>query len=144
MIDNSLHIEYSIEINANTTKVWDALTNPDKIKEYLYGTETVTTWKVGAPIVFQGEYEGTTYKDKGVVLENNENKVLKYSYWSSFSGMPDTPDNYHTVAYELEPISDQCTKFTWKQAGFSSEEKKQHTNDNMPDFMKHIKQVAEA
>ena len=144
MIDNNLQIEHSIEINASATKVWDALTNPDKIKEYLYGTETITTWKVGAPIVFQGQYEETTYKDKGVVLENNENKALKYSYWSSFSGMPDTPENYHTVAYELEPISDQCTKFTWKQAGFGSEEKRQHTNDNMPDFMKHIKQVAEA
>lgn len=51
-----LTITLSIEISADKAKVWDALTNPEKIKIYLFGTETLTDWKTGSEIIFQGEY----------------------------------------------------------------------------------------
>ena len=51
---NDLIVSKSIIVNANNDKVWKALTNPEIIKEYLYGTETLTDWKVGSEIIFQG------------------------------------------------------------------------------------------
>lgn len=85
---------------------------PEKIKVYLFGTETITDWKIGSPIIFQGEYDGHKYKDKGNVLENVKNETLKYDYWSKFSGLEDKPDNYSIVTYHIENISDNKVGFT--------------------------------
>ena len=57
-MNRNLKVSKSIEVNSNAKKVWDALTNPGKIKVYLFGTETITDWQIGSPIIFQGEYEG--------------------------------------------------------------------------------------
>ena len=56
-MNRNLKVSKSIEVNSNAKKVWDALTNPGKIKVYLFGTETITDWQIGSPIIFQGEYE---------------------------------------------------------------------------------------
>ena len=52
---DDLIVSESIEINTEPDKVWEALTNPEIIKEYLFGTQTITDWKVGSDIIFQGE-----------------------------------------------------------------------------------------
>ena len=88
-------------IKASPAKVWDALTNPQLIKEYLFGTDCTSDWKVGSPIRYTGLWEGKRYEDKGTVLEAVPNKLLKATYWSSFSGKPDVPENYSTVTYEI-------------------------------------------
>ena len=79
----------NIKIQSTPEKVWNVLTNPEKIKEYLFGTEVKTDWEVGSPIIFQREYNGQKYLDKGNVIEKKENKLLKYNYWSGFSGLED-------------------------------------------------------
>ena len=88
------------------------LTDPEKIKIYLFGTETITDWNVGSPISFQGNYEGQTCHDKGNVLEVEKNKILKYNYWSSFSGLKDQLENYAVVTYKLEQKNTGQTVFT--------------------------------
>jgi len=43
----------SVEIQAPPEQVWDALTDPAKIRTYFMGNADVTTtWKVGDPITF--------------------------------------------------------------------------------------------
>ena len=143
MIDNHLSVTGTIEINASAEKVWKGLTDPSIIKDYLFGTETITDWKPGSPVVFQGEYEGHKYRDKGVVKENIPNKLISYSYWSGFSGLEDKPENYCTVTYELEKISDSKTKLGWTQTGFANEKSYEHSKNGMDDFMKKIKEVIE-
>jgi uncharacterized protein YndB with AHSA1/START domain len=138
-----LQVSESIEINASASKVWEGLTTPRIIKEYLFGTETVTDWKVGSEIIFQGEYEGHKYRDRGVVLENVLNKKIRYSYWSGFSGLEDKPENYSTVVYTLEPLGESKTKFTWTQIGFASEQNQQHSAAGLEAFLKKIKEVIE-
>jgi uncharacterized protein YndB with AHSA1/START domain len=59
-----LTLNKSITINAPRQTVWDAITKPELIKKYFFGTNTVTTWKVGTPIFFRGEWEGKPYEDK--------------------------------------------------------------------------------
>ncbi len=59
----------SITINAPVNKIWQALTDPAQIKEYLFGTNTVSDWKKGSPITYEGELEGKKYQDKGTIID---------------------------------------------------------------------------
>ena len=64
-MDKTLIASSSIKIKSTADQIWNILTSPENIKIYLFGTETITDWKIGNPIVFQGDYEGHKYKDKG-------------------------------------------------------------------------------
>ncbi|MFD2936487.1 SRPBCC family protein [Spirosoma flavum] len=138
-----LIVSKSIDVNANLSTVWQALTTPEIIKEYLFGTETVTDWQVGSPIIFQGEYEGHIYQDKGVILENILNEQLTYSYWSGFSGVEDKPENQSIITYTLTKIGDNQTRFTWTQKGYATEEVYHHSKDGMDEFLEQIKGIME-
>jgi len=98
---NTFIAQAGITINAPPTRVWDALTQPDLIKQYLFGTQVTTNWEVGSPIVYEGIWEGKAYKDKGTILQVEPGKLLVSTYWSALSGLPDIPENYQTVRYEL-------------------------------------------
>jgi uncharacterized protein YndB with AHSA1/START domain len=137
-----LTITLSIEISADKAKVWDALTNPEKIKIYLFGTETLTDWKTGSEIIFQGEYQGQQYKDKGTILDIKTNELLQYSYWSGFSGLEDKPENYSLVTYKLETANDN-TLLTLTQKGFVNEQAQQHSQTNWTNVLQQIKQMTE-
>jgi len=142
-MNKSLKVSKSIEINAKGEQVWDALTNPEKIKVYLFGTETITDWKVGSPIIFQGEYEGHKYKDKGNVLVNEANVLLQYNYWSQYSGLEDTLENYAIVTYKIDAKTDKSVLFTWTQEGFSSQEGYEHTENTLYGMLEQIKNLVE-
>ena len=45
---NTMTAKASIKINADKNEVWDALTNPDKIKQYFFGTNANSDWKKGS------------------------------------------------------------------------------------------------
>lgn len=138
-----LSVSKSINIKATPQKVWEVLTKPELIKEYLYGTEALTTWKKGSEVFFQGEYNGQQYKDHGTVLENIRNKKLSYSYWSGFSGMEDKPENYSSISYELKKLTNEETELTWVQHGFSTEENYNHSLDGTISLLNEIRKIAE-
>jgi len=138
-----LQVSESIVINAGAARVWNVLTNPEIIKEYLFGTQTVTDWKVDSEIVFQGEYEGHKYRDHGVIKENIHHKRISYSYWSGFSGLEDKPENYGMVIYDLAPVDSHHTTFTWTQKGYPDEDRQKHSQSGMKAFLEQIKGIAE-
>lgn len=140
---NDLIVSQSVNINTDLNKVWKGLTTPEIIKEYLYGTETVTDWKVGSEIIFQGEYQGHKYRDKGVILTNIINEELSYSYWSGFSGLEEKPENFSTVIYSLKRNDDTTTLFTWTQKGFANEDGYNHSKNGMIAFLENVKKVIE-
>ncbi len=142
-MDKNLIASQSIEINAKAENVWETLTNPEKIKIYLFGTETITDWKVGSTIIFQGNYNGQQYKDKGNVIKSLENKVLSYNYWSGFSGLEDKLENYSLVTYKIETISINKVKFTWTQKGFANKDGQCHTEQGLKTMLEQIKKLAE-
>src|SRR5215211_448086 len=100
-MNNKLTAEATTTIDAPTSKVWQALVNPEIIKQYLFNTEVISDWKVGSPIIYRGEWEGKPFEDKGEILAMEPEKLLKSTHWSPLSGVPDSPENYHTVAYTL-------------------------------------------
>lgn len=120
-------MQISITIAASVDKVWEALTRPELIKKYLFGTETVTDWIPGKPIYFRGVWEGKHYEDKGKVLEFQKPHRISYTHWSNFSGKPDLPENYVTVTYELRALSGS-TVLTVSQNCLEHEQERCETN----------------
>ena len=59
----------SVTIDAPAARVWQALTDPAKVRQYMHGTNLATDWRVGSPISWSGEWRGKAYEDKGVVLD---------------------------------------------------------------------------
>ena len=131
------------DVNADVAKVWNALTNPAIIKEYFFGANTVTDWEVGSEIAFEGEYQGTKYRDHGVILENDLHERISYTYWSGFNGLADEPENYSLVIYALKPKSGNLTELSWTMKGYATEAGYNHSKDGMPAFMAQIKGIIE-
>ena len=129
-------------INTPASKVWDALTNPSLIKQYLYGTEVKSDWKVGSPITYKGEWEGKSYEDKGEILQIEPNKLLVSTFWSSLAGLPDVPENYKTVRYELSPEG-TGTKLTITQDNNASQEEADHSAQNWNTVLGKLKEPLE-
>jgi len=98
---NKLSVKTGININAPVSKVWQALTDPAMIKEYLFGTNTVSDWKKGSSITYSGEWEGKQYEDKGNIIDIVPEKLLHTTYFSGMSGKEDKSENYNIVTYTL-------------------------------------------
>jgi len=120
MINRDLKIEISERFVEPVADVSNALTDKESVKKYFFSTELNTDWKVGSPITFSGNWEGQTYEDKGKILEIEKDKLLRYSYLSSFSGLPDLPENYSTVTYQLK-AENEGSVLTVTQQGFHDE-----------------------
>jgi uncharacterized protein YndB with AHSA1/START domain len=141
-MNNKFTAQATTLVNAPASKVWDALTNPSLIKQYLYGTEVTSDWKVGSPITYRGEWEGKSYEDKGEILQIEPDKLLVSTFWSSLAGLPDLPENYKTVRYELLPESDG-TKLTIIQDNNATQEEADHSTQNWTTVLDKLKELLE-
>lgn len=138
------HIAHaSISINAPRARVWDALVNPEVIKQYFFGTTVVSDWKVGGPIVWKGEWQGKAYEDKGVLLRMEPERLLEYSHFSPLSGVADTPENYHTITIEVTDEGAQ-TLVSLSQDNNASEEEREHSEGMWGMMLASLKKVLEA
>ncbi len=98
-----LQVKNKIVINATAAKVWDALTNPEQTKKYMFGCETVSDWKVGSPLLWRMFHEGNeVIAVKGSIVDIKPEKLLAYTVIDPNNpAIPDVPKNYLTVTYEL-------------------------------------------
>ncbi len=116
------HVAHAeVTVDAPPQEAWSALTDPARIKEWMVGTTVTTTWEVGSPITWQGEYDGHPYEDKGEVLEVDAPRRLSVTHYSPLMGQQDRPENYHTVNYEVEAV-DGGSRVTLDQDGNESSE----------------------
>ena len=132
----------SITINAPVTKVWDALVEPEAIKQYMFGTNVVTDWRVGSPITWKGEWQGKSYEDKGVILRFEPTRILQYSHFSPLSGLADKPENYHTVTIELSGEGNQ-TRVSLTQDNNATEKAREHSEKNWEMMLAGLKKFVE-
>ena len=142
-MDAKLTAKASTSIHAPASKVWDALTKPELIKQYFFGTNVVTDWKVGSPIYYRGEWQGRLYEDKGKILEVEREKRLVSTHWSPLAGVPDSPENYHTVTYVLSEHNGS-TDVTVSQDNNASEEEKVHSEENWKMVLSGLKKLLES
>jgi len=141
-MSKGLVVTKSVFIDADPAAVWDALVNPKKIKQYLFGTDTISDWKVGSRITYKGEWQGKQYEDGGTILQLVPEKIFQSTYWSSMSGKEDKPENYATVTYELAK-QDSGTLLSLTQDNCETEEQKKHLEENWSMVLAGLKKVAE-
>ena len=135
------------DVAAAPERVWTALTEPEQIAAYMDGSNVTTTWEVGSPITWDGEYEGREYQDKGEVLTYDEPHVLSVTHYSPMMGQPDEPENYHTLVYMLTATGSgdaQVTHLELTQDGNESEEQAEQFSQNWQSMLDGLKALVEA
>jgi len=142
IMNRGLIAKASITVNASVTTVWDALTNPETIKQYMFGTEVVSNWKEGGTIVWKGVWQGKAYEDTGKILKIEIGRMLRYSHFSPLSGQPDLPENYHVVTIELSGDG-QNTTISLSQDNNETEEAREHSEKNWRMMLDGLKKVLE-
>lgn len=135
--------ETSVVINADESKVWEAITSPALIKQYLMGAEVTTDWKEGSPISYEGQYNGEKYHDKGIIKKIVPNGIFQSTYWSSAGGKEDKPENYHLVTYTLSPWEEK-TIVVLTQDNIHSKKEQEHVTANWEAVLDKLKRVVEA
>jgi uncharacterized protein YndB with AHSA1/START domain len=131
-----------VSINAGTKKVWEALTKPEIIKKYMFGTTVNSDWKVGSMITWKGEWKGKQYEDRGIICQFRPEKLIQYTHFSPLAGLPDIPENYHLVTIELTQKGEN-TLVSLSQDNNETEEAKHHAEKNWSSMLSGLKKVLE-
>jgi uncharacterized protein YndB with AHSA1/START domain len=150
-MNHPLIVKSVITIQAPAGKVWDALTNPVQTKKYMFGCEALSDWKVGSPLLWKGNFNGVeVVAVKGNVLEIQPGKYLAYTTIDPNNpSMPDLPENYLTVTYDLSEEGGQ-TLLTATQGDYSrvadGDSRYKHTVDGggWDPILVEIKKIVEA
>lgn len=131
------------EIDATPEKVWRALTDPELIKKFMFGSEVKTDWSPGSPITWKGEFEGREYEDKGEIIAAEPGRRLEVTHFSPLTGQEDRPENYHRVLYELQQ-TDGGTSVRLTQDNSSSAKEAEHSAATWQMMLDGLKRVVEA
>ena len=139
---DNMSIKGQITINAIPAKVWNVLTDPRKIIQYI-GSQTITDWAVGSPITWEGEMQGMKFQNKGIVLENVSNERLRFTYWSGMGGDADEPKNYSEITYLLKALDKNQTEFTYLREKIPTIFEKQIFERHLQSMLEEIQRLSE-
>jgi uncharacterized protein YndB with AHSA1/START domain len=137
-----LTLNTELKFKAPAAKVWQGLTDPEMVKAYFFGTQLDSSWKVGEPITFSGEWDGKKYEDHGKILEIDPGKFVKYSYWSSMAGTDDKPENYANISYALSENNGETTLHI-TQDNIKNQEAKEHSEQNWKGVFEGLRKMIE-
>jgi uncharacterized protein YndB with AHSA1/START domain len=141
-VTTNLIARCAISIAAAPEKIWSALVTPAAIKQYMFGTTVTSDWKEGSTITWKGEWQGRKYEDKGKILQFKPGRALQYTHFSPLSGLPDRPENYHTVTVQLSP-EERGTRVALTQDNNPTEEARAHSEKNWATMLEGLKKFVE-
>jgi uncharacterized protein YndB with AHSA1/START domain len=133
----------TVTVNASRERVWAALTDPEIIRRYMFGSTVTSDWMVGSTITYAGEYEGKKYEDHGEILEIRPPELLRSTHFSPLSGKPDAPENYHEIVYTLT-ATEGATTVQLTQDNNGSEAEAEHSAENWKQMLDALKSVVES
>lgn len=133
----------SVTVHTTPERAWSALTDPAQVKQYFFGTNLVTDWKPGSPVLFKGEWEGKPYEDRGTVLGFEPPRRLSFNYWSNFSGTPDVAEQRQIIAYEVQPEGGGV-RVTIKQSNCASQQAADDSAKNWSVVLGGLKKLLES
>jgi uncharacterized protein YndB with AHSA1/START domain len=136
------HYMTAITIDAPASKVWDAITQPDLMKQYLNDTDAISDWQTGSNARWRHEWEGKSYEDKGIVLEADPHKLLKLSYLPALGELPDLPENYQQITVYLEETNGS-TRFSIQIENIRDDFFSKHVAEFWGEILHNMKQVIE-
>ncbi len=121
-------INQVIDLNAPPSRVWQALTTPEFMKKWMMpdiDLQIITDWTIGSPMIIRGSMNGKNFENRGTVLQFEPEKTLRYTHLSSISSLPDQPENYSIIEFQVQPIEDRTT-LTLTLSNFPTESIQQH------------------
>lgn len=112
----------TIIIEAHTSEVWQALTTPALMQQWMSETpiEVITTWQVGTPFTISGPWYKSKFENYGKVLQYVPERMLSYSHLSSLSRLPLTDENACIFSFELTPLKGH-TSLSFTASNFPTE-----------------------
>jgi uncharacterized protein YndB with AHSA1/START domain len=142
-----LTVRESIEIEAPMAKVWEVLTQPEYTRQYMFGCEAVTDWKVGSSLDWQGTYEGKTMTFvSGKIISIEPGQSLVYTTFDPNANYKDLPENHVRVTYRLTPKG-KGVLLEISQGDFSkvenAEKRYTETASGWPMVLQNVKAIAE-
>lgn len=132
----------SVRIKAPIEKVWDALIDPELVRRYMFGTEVISEFREGTPIIWKGVWNGKPYEDKGIVIKKDVLKTLQFTHFSPLTGIPDVEENYHTLTYKLIDEG-EFTIVILSQDNNADEKARDHTRKNWHRLLESLKKMLE-
>lgn len=132
-----------VTISAPARKVWLALTVPDLVKQWQYGSDLLTTWEVGTPIIFRNEWNGHVFEQKGSVLEFVPESRLKYSLFFPHPDLQDLPEHCFFMTYELTAREDATFLLVRQEDPRPSQPNESAGEDAGPDVLSVLKELVE-
>ena len=99
-MENQFVVKKDILIQGSPSAVWDALTNPEKTKEYFFNCEVLSDWEVGSQITFKGRvFLFKKIELEGTILDIEPGRLLKYTLHNN--------DDYRESSFST--ITDELT-----------------------------------
>jgi uncharacterized protein YndB with AHSA1/START domain len=95
----------AIELNSSLQKVWHALTDPEMVKQWQFGSELVTDCRVGSSIRFTTAWEGKVFEQWGNIVEVVPEQLISYTLFAPRPGLEDKPENYFLMTYKINQKS---------------------------------------
>jgi len=92
----------TINLNASVDKAWNVLTKPEFVKQWQYGSNLITDWKIGSDIKFSTKWEGVILEQWGKVLDVIPYKLIRYTLFAPRPDIEDKPENYFVMNYMYE------------------------------------------
>jgi uncharacterized protein YndB with AHSA1/START domain len=132
----------TITIDAPADRVWEVITDPAAVKEFMFGADLDTDWTEGSPISWRGEWEGKPYEDKGEILKVDPGRKLVHTHFSPLGGQEDKPENYHTLTWTIEG-QDGATVLTLSQDNNANEDAVEHSKGMWDMLVADVKKIAE-
>jgi len=115
------NIRKTVNLNAPVSLVWNALTDPEWVKQYLLGAKVVSDWVVGSKIVYSGSFNGIDFRDEGETTILETDKQFQYTYWGANHGTEKVKANHVILTYLLSK-TDSGTQLTVTQENYRSKE----------------------
>jgi uncharacterized protein YndB with AHSA1/START domain len=131
MTDPSAPIVKTIVIEAAPAEVWQVLTTPAMIRQWMSDEELTVRLEghAGGAIVIRGLLHGMRFENHGTVRAFEPERLFSYSYWSTLSAsrLADAPENHTLVSFALAP-ADQGTLLTLTLCDFAEPAIRPHAN----------------
>ncbi len=105
-MNKSMIVKEEVLFKASPGQVWDLLINPAMTKQYMFGCEVISDWKIGSPVYWKGKTENgnEVIYVKGEVLAFQEGIKVTTTTFDPNAGMEDIPANYVELSYEISKV----------------------------------------
>ncbi len=103
-------IKEVITFKSDLKRVWNLVTNPEMTKQYMFGCEVLSDWKIGSPIIWKGKTEDgkEVIYVKGEIIEYEKEKKVTFSTFDPNMGITDILTNYVNLTYEVISQENGC------------------------------------